>query len=86
MAQEMVDFERANTVISQERSNYLSDGQTSNQAVALVFLRELEKVERTDLKPYCIELVTRDRTYYLSLKSDEELYAWMDEIYLVFYW
>jgi protein-serine/threonine kinase len=46
-------------------------------------LRELDKVERTDLKPYCIELVTRDKTYFLSFKNDEELYGWMDEIYLV---
>lgn len=39
-------------------------------------------MERTDLKPYCIELVTRDKSYYISLKSDDELYGWMDEIYL----
>ncbi|KAJ3371463.1 Protein kinase [Kappamyces sp. JEL0680] len=43
---------------------------------------ELEKVERTDLKPYCIELVTRDKSYYVNFQSDEELYSWMDEIYL----
>ena len=55
----------------------------SKQAIALLFLKELEKVERTDLKPYCIELVTRDKSYYISMKNDEELYSWMDEIYLV---
>ncbi|KAJ3314403.1 Protein kinase [Boothiomyces sp. JEL0838] len=55
---------------------------TSTQAVALLFLREIEKVERTDLKPYCIEITSRDKTYYISLKSDEELYSWQDEIYL----
>jgi protein-serine/threonine kinase len=55
----------------------------SKQAIALLFLKELEKVERTDLKPYCIELVTRDKSYHISFKSDEELYSWMDEIYLV---
>lgn len=55
----------------------------SKQAIALLFLKELERVERTDLKPYCIELVTRDKSYYISMKNDEELYSWMDEIYLV---
>lgn len=36
---------------------------------------------REDLKPYCISLVTPVKTFYLALKSDEELYSWMDEIY-----
>ena len=39
-------------------------------------------MERTDLKEYCIELVTREKTYYIALKSDDDLYAWMDAIYL----
>lgn len=38
-------------------------------------------MSRTELKPYCIEVETKEKTYYLSLKSDEELYSWMDEIY-----
>lgn len=36
---------------------------------------------RTDLKPYCIEIETKEKTYYLQLKNDEELYGWMDDIY-----
>lgn len=36
---------------------------------------------REDLKPYCLSLVTTSRTFYLALKSDEELYSWMDEVY-----
>lgn len=36
---------------------------------------------RTDLKAYCFELVTKDRSYFLSCKNDEELYSWMHEIY-----
>ena len=44
-------------------------------------LKDVEKVERIDLKPYCIELVANEKSFYISLKSDEELYSWMDEIY-----
>ncbi|RIB25878.1 kinase-like domain-containing protein [Gigaspora rosea] len=51
------------------------------QAVALIFLKEINSVSRTELKPYCFEIQTKDKTYYLSCKNDEELYSWMDEIY-----
>lgn len=47
----------------------------------MVFLKEITNVTRTDLKPYCIEVETKDKTYYLQLKTDEELYGWMDDIY-----
>ncbi|KAK4701695.1 serine/threonine-protein kinase CLA4, partial [Phenoliferia sp. Uapishka_3] len=46
-----------------------------------IYLRELSSVTREDLKPYCISLVTPARTFYIALKSDEELYGWMDDIY-----
>ncbi|KAI8342345.1 kinase-like domain-containing protein [Chlamydoabsidia padenii] len=52
-----------------------------NNCVALVFLDTIQAVTRTDLKPYCFELATKDKTYYISCKNDEELYSWMDEIY-----
>ncbi|KNC96959.1 STE/STE20/PAKA protein kinase [Spizellomyces punctatus DAOM BR117] len=51
------------------------------QALALIFLKEVEAVNRTELKPYSFEIVTKEKTYYVSCKSDEELYSWMDEIY-----
>lgn len=51
------------------------------QAAALIFLKEIVNVSRTDLKPYCIEIETKERTYFLQLKNDEELYGWMDDIY-----
>ncbi|KAJ2962780.1 hypothetical protein NQZ79_g2085 [Umbelopsis isabellina] len=56
---------------------YLQTG----QCVALIFLKEINSVTRTDLKPYCFEVVTKDKTYYISCKNDEEVYSWMDEIY-----
>ena len=33
------------------------------------------------MKPYCLLLETKDKRYYLSLKGDEELYGWQDDIY-----
>ncbi|WFD34600.1 non-specific serine/threonine protein kinase [Malassezia cuniculi] len=54
---------------------------TTYQPSAVVLLRDVTSIQRTDLKPYCVEIETRDKTYYLQLKSDEELYCWMDDIY-----
>ncbi|KAK7029777.1 Non-specific serine/threonine protein kinase [Favolaschia claudopus] len=48
----------------------------------VVLLRDIASIERTDLKPYCLLLETQDRKrYFLSLKNDEELYGWQDDIY-----
>ncbi|KAI8616288.1 kinase-like domain-containing protein [Chytriomyces sp. MP71] len=55
--------------------------ETSTAASGIIFLNEVSRVQRTDLKPYCLEIVTKDRSHFLSLRSDEELYAWMDEVY-----
>ncbi|KPV71854.1 uncharacterized protein RHOBADRAFT_48994, partial [Rhodotorula graminis WP1] len=44
-------------------------------------LADVVSVTREDLKPFCIAIATAARPYYLALKSDEELYAWMDDIY-----
>ncbi|KAI8901587.1 kinase-like domain-containing protein [Globomyces pollinis-pini] len=55
---------------------------TTPQHTSLILLEDIVKVERVDLKPFAIEIETDDKTYYISFKSDEELYNWMDEIYL----
>ena len=34
-----------------------------------------------DLKPFCIELEIKDKLLYLSFRSDEEVYGWMEDIY-----
>jgi len=47
----------------------------------LIFLKEIESVSRIDMKAYCFQIITKDKNYYVSVKSDEELYSWMDEIY-----
>ena len=55
--------------------------ESTYQPSSVVLLRDVTSIQRTDLKPYCVEIETRDKTYYLQLKSDEELYSWMDDIY-----
>ncbi|KAI8901590.1 kinase-like domain-containing protein [Globomyces pollinis-pini] len=52
-----------------------------HQPYLVLLLKHLDKVERVDLKPYCLELRYGDRSYFISFKSDEELYSWLDEIY-----
>ena len=47
----------------------------------LVRLQDIANIERTDLKPYCLVLETKDKRFYFSLKNDEELYSWQDDIY-----
>ncbi|KIJ47177.1 hypothetical protein M422DRAFT_226349 [Sphaerobolus stellatus SS14] len=47
----------------------------------VIFLRDITCVERTDLKPYCILLETKEKRFFLSLKGDDELYGWQDDIY-----
>ena len=47
----------------------------------VVSLTELSNIERTDLKPYCLLLEAQQKRYFLSLKNDEELYNWQDDIY-----
>lgn len=50
--------------------------ETTYQAAAIILLKDVTNITRTDLKPYCIEIETKDKTYYLQLKNDEELYGW----------
>ncbi|UZJ54217.1 hypothetical protein CBS101457_003537 [Exobasidium rhododendri] len=64
-----------------EQTLTLHKNETTYQAVALIFLKEIINVTRTDLKPYCIEIETKEKTYFLQLKNDEELYGWMDDVY-----
>ena len=54
--------------------------QTSS-ASGTINLRDITNIERIDLKPYCLLLETKDKRFHLSLKNDEELYGWQDDIY-----
>ncbi|KAA8900873.1 kinase-like domain-containing protein [Sphaerosporella brunnea] len=69
--------------------------QPNNQAGLSIPLRDIVSVNRVELKPFCIEVVRTAggnqgastaadaprRTVWISLKSDPELYAWMDDVY-----
>lgn len=47
----------------------------------MIKLADVSNVERVDLKPYCLVIETADKRVYLSLKNDEEVYGWQDDIY-----
>ncbi|GAA5857036.1 hypothetical protein JCM9279_003441 [Rhodotorula babjevae] len=59
---------------------YKNEG-ASTAPSTVIELADVTAVTREDLKPFCIAVATAARPYYLALKSDEELYAWMDDIY-----
>ncbi|THU83330.1 PBD-domain-containing protein [Dendrothele bispora CBS 962.96] len=48
---------------------------------SVIMLKDITNIERTDLKPYCLLLETKEKRYYFSLKTDEEVYSWQDDIY-----
>lgn len=57
---------------------------TAQQAQSAAFnvpLSDVIDVQRVDLKPFCIEIETKDKLYYFAFRTDEEVYAWMDDIY-----
>ncbi|KAH9821007.1 p21-activated serine/threonine protein kinase [Melampsora americana] len=68
-------------LILREQTLTFHKNETTSTAAALIFLKEITNVARTDLRPYCLEVETKEKTYNLALKNDEELYGWMDDIY-----
>ncbi|KAJ2614669.1 Protein kinase [Coemansia sp. RSA 1365] len=51
------------------------------QATALIFLKEVHEMNRSESKTYCIEIKAKDRDYYIQCANDDDLYSWMDTIY-----
>ncbi|KAJ3192247.1 Protein kinase [Irineochytrium annulatum] len=51
------------------------------EALTLIFLKDVQSVQRVEQKPYCFEVVTKEKPYFISVRSDEELYSWIDDIY-----
>ena len=68
-------------LVLRETSLLFHKNDSTAQATHILLLRDVRNISRTDLKPYCIEIETKDRTIFLQVKSDEELYGWMDDIY-----
>lgn len=48
---------------------------------SVIWLRDISNIERIDMKPYCLLLEANNRKYFLSLKNDEEVYGWLDDVY-----
>nr|AAG48306.1 STE20 [Cryptococcus neoformans var. grubii] len=44
-------------------------------------LENVQDVQRVDLKPFCIEIETGDRLIYFAVRTDDDVYGWMDDIY-----
>ncbi|WVQ97785.1 hypothetical protein IAU59_004899 [Kwoniella sp. CBS 9459] len=53
----------------------------SSSPVYTLSLGEVQDVQRVDTKPFCVELETKDKLLYFAFRSDDEVYAWMDDIY-----
>ncbi|KAJ3314404.1 Protein kinase [Boothiomyces sp. JEL0838] len=58
----------------------VNKSESSQTPLIAIHLNEIEKCERTDSQPFCIEISTKDKTIYLSFKSDMEVYDWIDEM------
>ncbi|KAI8343625.1 kinase-like domain-containing protein [Chlamydoabsidia padenii] len=67
--------------ILRDQALTLHRNEQTNQCVAVILLRDITHVTRTDLKPYCFEIGSKEKTFYVACKSDQDLYSWMDEIY-----
>ena len=81
-------------MILREISLDFQKNEQSSSTSLSVPLRDIVSVNRVELKPYCIEIVRSanaqgttvsvdapKRTIYIQLKSDPELYAWIDDVY-----
>ncbi|KAI1790884.1 Pkinase-domain-containing protein [Ganoderma leucocontextum] len=72
---------RPKWLVLKEQTLSIHKNETSPQSQSQIHLSDIANIERTDLKPYCLLLETKDKRVYFSLKSDEELYGWQDDIY-----
>ncbi|ODO03105.1 hypothetical protein I350_05950 [Cryptococcus amylolentus CBS 6273] len=55
--------------------------ENSSAPVFVLALDDVQDVQRVDSKPFCIEIETSEKLLYFAFRSDEEVYAWMDDIY-----
>jgi hypothetical protein len=67
-------------VLSEQNLTFYQE-ETSTQSTVSISLNEVNAISRTDMRPYCFELVIKDKSYYISCENDDELYSWIDDIY-----
>ncbi|KAI0350991.1 Pkinase-domain-containing protein [Trametes cingulata] len=72
---------RPKWLVLKEQTLSIHKNESSPQYQSQINLSDIANIERTDLKPYCLLLETKDKRIFFSLKSDEELYGWQDDIY-----
>ena len=58
-----------------------SNPQQSSSPVYVCNLTEVIDVQRVDLKPFCVEVETKEKLLYFAFRTDEEVYGWMEDIY-----
>lgn len=58
-----------------------SDLQQSATPSYVCQLADVLDVLRVDTKPFCLEVESKDKLLYLGFRADDELYAWMEDIY-----
>ena len=62
-------------------SSLKADGQSASSPQQICDLEQVKDIQRVDLKPFCLEIETKDKLWYLAFRTDEEVYAWMEDIY-----
>lgn len=62
-------------------STYVRGQQQSSSPAYICNLAEVVDVQRVDLKPFCVELETKEKLLYFAFRTDEEVYGWMEDIY-----
>ncbi|OLY79265.1 Serine/threonine-protein kinase CLA4 [Smittium mucronatum] len=55
--------------------------ESAHQVFLIIFLKDVTRISRTELKTYCIEINTKERDFFIQCKSDDDLYSWLDSIY-----
>ncbi|KAM6491086.1 hypothetical protein JOM56_011009 [Amanita muscaria] len=76
---------RTKWVVLQDETLTVYSSQASRRTKeAVIYLRDVQNIERVDQGPYCLVLETNNptRRYLLSLRNDVELYDWQDDVYL----
>lgn len=81
-------------LVLMEKMLYVLKNESAANAGLSIPLREITNVSRIELKEYCFEIVREPgigmcipdgsgtkKSYFISVKSDNDLYSWMDEIY-----
>lgn len=82
-------------LILREISLDFHKSESSSSMSLSIPLKDIVSVNRTDLKPYCFEVIRTAssqqgasqafdaprRTVFVSVKSDQDLYAWIDDVY-----